>query len=59
VVSDVESMQEATQPNIEWHFTKEASLVLRVSVPPFTVGGRNRPAFFEIGLLWHAVDKNF
>ena len=45
------------QPNIEWHFTKEGSLVVQVSVSPFTVGGRNPPASFAIGFLWHAVNK--
>jgi hypothetical protein len=45
------------QPNIEWHFTKEGSLVVQVSVSPFTVGGRNPPASFAIGFLWHAVNR--
>jgi hypothetical protein len=45
------------QPNIEWHFTKEGSLLVQISVPPFTVGGRNPPASFAIGFLWHAVNK--
>ena len=45
------------QPNIEWHFKKQVSLVVQVSVPLFTVGGRNPPASFAIGFLWHAVDK--
>lgn len=45
------------QPNIEWHLTKQVSLLAQVSVPLFTVGGRNPPASFAIGFLWHAVNK--
>jgi hypothetical protein len=45
------------QPNIELHFTKQGSLVLQVSIPLFTRGGRNPPASFAIGLLWHALNK--
>lgn len=43
------------QPAIEWHLDKDiVSAVGQVSIPLFTVGGRNAPPSFAIGILWHA-----
>jgi hypothetical protein len=43
------------QPAIEWHLDKDiVSAVGQVSIPLFTVGGRNLPPSFAIGILWHA-----
>ena len=44
------------QPNIEWHLCGSWSAVFQVSVPLFTVGGRNPPPSFAMGILWHAID---
>jgi hypothetical protein len=42
------------QPGFELHFCPRVSLVGQLSVPLFTVGGRNPPASLGIGLLLHA-----
>lgn len=43
------------QPSIEWHLLKETiSAVGQVSIPLFTVGGRNPPPSIAVGILWHA-----
>jgi hypothetical protein len=44
------------QPNVEWHLNNQVSLVVQVSIPLFTVAGRNPPASFATGILWHAVN---
>jgi hypothetical protein len=44
------------QPNVEWHLCKGFSAVFQVSISLFTVGGRNSPPSFAIGILWHAKD---
>jgi len=43
------------QPNVEWHLNKCFSAVFQVSIPLFTVGGRNPPSSFATGILWHAI----
>ena len=42
------------QPNLEWHLCESWSVVFQMSIPLFTVGGRNPPASFAVGMLWHA-----
>lgn len=42
------------QPNIEWHICEALSVVIQMSIPLFTIGGRNPPASFAVGILWHA-----
>lgn len=44
------------QPNIEWHLNNCWSAVFQISIPVFTVGGRNPPPSFAVGILWHAKD---
>jgi hypothetical protein len=44
------------QPNIEWHLDDCWSAVFQISIPVFTVGGRNPPPSFAVGILWHAKD---
>lgn len=45
------------QPGIEWHLRKTFSVVLQMSISLFTVGGRNPPPSFAIGILWHTEGK--
>jgi hypothetical protein len=42
------------QPALEWHFSNYISAVFQVSIPLFTVGGRNPPPSFGTGIVWHA-----
>src|SRR5208283_463250 len=49
--------QWALQPSVEWHLDKKTlSAFFQVSIPLFTVGGRNSPPSFAIGILWHEVN---
>lgn len=44
------------QPSVEFHLCKCFSVVGQISVPLFTVGGRNPPPSFAVGILWHAIN---
>jgi hypothetical protein len=45
------------QPGFEWHLDERFSVVFQMSIALFTVGGRNPPPSFAIGILWHTEGK--